>query len=103
MFFFVTEKVMKPTFYMMSSLVPKTENKKTLLNDSNFEVKGFSYKHVIIIIFSKNSFQILLYVNSVQEACTKCFAVHMLKFEILQTVRKNKTKSIKNLDLLINK
>ena len=24
-------------------------------------------------------------VNSVQEACTKCFAVHILKFEILQT------------------
>ena len=23
-------------------------------------------------------------VNSVQEACTKCFAVHILKFEILQ-------------------
>ena len=22
--------------------------------------------------------------NSVQEACTKCFAVHILKFEILQ-------------------
>ena len=25
-----------------------------------------------------------LEVNSVQEACTKCFAVHILKFEILQ-------------------
>ena len=24
-------------------------------------------------------------VNSVQEACSKCFAVHLLKFEILQT------------------
>ena len=24
-------------------------------------------------------------VNSVQEACIKCFAVHILKFEILQT------------------
>ena len=24
-------------------------------------------------------------VNSVQEACAKCFAVHLLKFEILQT------------------
>ena len=23
-------------------------------------------------------------VNSVQEACAKCFAVHLLKFEILQ-------------------
>ena len=25
-------------------------------------------------------------VNSVQEACTKCFAVHILKFEILQII-----------------
>ena len=30
-------------------------------------------------------------VNSVQEACAKCFAVHTLKFEILQTTWKNKT------------
>ena len=30
-------------------------------------------------------------VNSVQEACAKCFAVHILKFEILQ---KNDTKNI---------
>ena len=40
-------------------------------------------------------------VNSVQEACVKCFAVHILKFEILQTTWKNKTKNIKMLDLLM--
>ena len=40
-------------------------------------------------------------VNSVQEACAKYFVVHMLKFEILQTTWKNKTKSIKMLDLLM--
>ena len=34
-------------------------------------------------------------VNSVQEACTKCFVVHTLKFEILQTTLKNKTKTSK--------
>ena len=39
--------------------------------------------------------------NSVQEACAKCFAVHILKFEIFQTAWKNKTKSIKMLDLLM--
>ena len=39
--------------------------------------------------------------NSVQEACAKCFAVHILKFEILQTTWKNKTKNIKVLDLLM--
>ena len=33
-------------------------------------------------------------VNSVQEACTKCFAVHILKFEILQITR-NETKNIR--------
>ena len=38
-------------------------------------------------------------VNSVQEAFAKYFAVHLLKFEILQTTWKNKTKSIKLLDL----
>ena len=27
----------------------------------------------------------IIKVNSVQEACAKCFAVHILKFEILQT------------------
>ena len=42
-------------------------------------------------------------VNSVQEACAKCFAVHLLKFEILQTTRKNKTKNIKMLHLLVKK
>ena len=29
-------------------------------------------------------------VNSVQEACAKIFAVHIQKFEILQTIWKNK-------------
>ena len=45
--------------------------------------------HQKIILWSK--------VNSVQEACAKCFAVHLLKFEILQTTWKNKTKIIKML------
>ena len=37
---------------------------------------------------------ILFYkINSVQEACDKCFAVHILEFEILQT--KNETKNIR--------
>ena len=40
-------------------------------------------------------------VNSVQEACTKCFAVHILKFEILQTTWINETKDIKMLNLLV--
>ena len=34
-------------------------------------------------------------VNSVQEACTKCLAVHVLKFETSQTTWKNKTKILK--------
>ena len=38
-------------------------------------------------------------VNTVQEACAKCFAVHLLKFEILQTIRKNK--NLKMLNLLV--
>ena len=35
-------------------------------------------------------------VNSVQEACAKCFSVHLLKFEILQTKKRNKTKKHQN-------
>ena len=31
-------------------------------------------------------------VNSVHEACAKCFAVHLLKFEILQTTGKTRHK-----------
>ena len=44
---------------------------------------------------------VLYKVNSVQEACAKCFAVHLLKFEILQTTWRNKTKNIKMLNLLV--
>ena len=40
-------------------------------------------------------------INSVQEACAKCFVVHILKFEILQPTWKNKTKTSKKLDLLM--
>ena len=34
-------------------------------------------------------------VNSVQEACAKCFAVHILEYEILQINEKNETKNIR--------
>ena len=36
-----------------------------------------------LFMVSSKSF-VLFKVNSVQESCAKCFAVHMLKFEILQ-------------------
>ena len=37
-------------------------------------------------------------VNSVQEACARCFAVHILNFEILKiTWKKNETKNIRPL------
>ena len=39
-------------------------------------------------------------VNSVKEACAKCFTVHLLK-ETLQTTWKNKTKQIKMLNQLV--
>ena len=35
-------------------------------------------------LFEKDNRLSLLKVNSVQDACAKCFAVHILKFEILQ-------------------
>ena len=34
--------------------------------------------------------------NSVQEACAKCFAVHILKFEIFQTTWKKQNKKHQN-------
>ena len=34
-------------------------------------------------------------VNSVQEACAKCFVVHISKFEIMQIKWKNETKNIR--------
>ena len=40
-------------------------------------------------------------VNSVQEACVKCFAAHILKFEILQMMWKNETNNAKMIDLLV--
>ena len=40
-------------------------------------------------------------VNSIQEACAKCFAVHKLRFEILQTTWKNNTENIKTLEVLM--
>ena len=46
-----------------------------------------SYNIIYANIFGK--------VNSVQEACATCFAVHILKFEILQITWKNETKNIR--------
>ena len=43
--------------------------------------------------------QALYKVNSIQEPCN--FAVDILRFEIMQTTEKNKTKNIKMLDLLM--
>ena len=40
-------------------------------------------------------------VNSMQKACAKSLAVHLLKFEILQTTWNNKTKNISMLNVLV--
>ena len=42
-------------------------------------------------------------VNSVQEAWAKCFAVHLLKFEILQTTCKTKQKKHQNAKYICEK
>ena len=68
------------TFFFLHALTPDNE---------------LRFTRTITEIFS------LYKVNSVQEACTKCFAVHISKFEILQTTWKNKIKNIKMLDLLV--
>ena len=40
---------------------------------------------LLLILFLLSS-EVFCKVNSVQEACAICFAVHILKFEILQTI-----------------
>ena len=49
--------------------------------------------------------EIFVKVNSVQEACAKCFAVHILKFEILQITWKKWSKEYQTLSFqfFINK
>ena len=54
-------------------------------------------QRVLILLELRNKIIKCIKVNSVQEACAKCFAVHILKFEILQIIWKNKTKNIKML------
>ena len=44
-----------------------------------FRILLYFFKDLVVVEI-RNKF---LKVNSVQEACTKCFAVHILKFEIL--------------------
>ena len=47
----------------------------------------------------ENNLQDTIKVNSVKEACAKCFVVHILKFETLQITWKNQTKNIRPLVL----
>ena len=60
----------------------------------------FSASKINRIFFAKN-----IKVNSVKEACAKCFAVHILKFEILKTTWKKWNKEYQTLSfqLFINK
>ena len=51
-------------------------------------------------------FCLMLYlhkVNSVQEACAKCFLVHILKFVILQTTWKKQNKKHQNAKFIVEK
>ena len=76
--------------------------------ESNFKAlkpDNFAFYWIQIVRFDRwitqfcISFVFLVYVkvNSVQEACNKCFAVHILKFEILQITWKNEIKNIRPL------
>ena len=50
-----------------------------------------------VIIWCSFNYFIKSSVNSVQEACTKCFVIHTLKFEILQITWKKWKKEHQNL------
>ena len=60
-------------------------------------------KHGLKVYFkpSRKSNDFIYKVNSEQEACAKCFAVHLSKYEILQTTWKSKTNNIKLLNRLV--
>ena len=62
----------------------KVADRKTPSQGQQFKIKQ---KHAFLDHPNKHfvpSCQGYSKVNSVQEACAKCFAVHILKFEILQ-------------------
>ena len=46
--------------------------------------RGIYASSVKMLALSGKPMLLVSKVNSVQEACAKCFAVHILKFEILQ-------------------
>ena len=55
------------------------------------------YTYIILVILGPFSRGYCLKVNSVKEACAKCFSVHKLKFEILQITWKKWNKEHKTL------
>ena len=64
-----------------------------------FDLQHSSYCSLVSWVFLSSFYSTdskIAKVKSVQEACAKCFAVHLLKFEILQTTWKNKTKKHQN-------
>ena len=68
---------------------------KVFLGDSKpvrSQVDGFSIHLKVNLIGIK--------VNSVQEACAKFFAAHILKFDILPITNENETKNIRPLVLV---
>ena len=56
-----------------SEKVQKSDNAKILILTIFWKIDGDTIQG-----------RILIKVNSVEEACAKCFVVHILKFEILQ-------------------
>ena len=57
------------------------------LKTKDFSFQGWLQLRILFCLVSK--------VNSVQEACTKRFAVHILKFEISKSHERNETKNIR--------
>ena len=50
----------------------------------------FAVMEFMLTRLSMTSIEYIVKVNSVKDIFTKCFAVHILKFEILQTTSKTK-------------
>ena len=67
---------------MTSTEMRKTPDSPESYKSTNQNKSNILYIEIFFMFFQIN----LCYskVNSVQEACAKCFAIHILKFEILQ-------------------
>ena len=90
---FLVNPIKKPADFTYSV---RNKHSPTLINFLSFfqGLQPYSGLH-------RDYFSSISKVNSKQEACTKCFVVYLLNFEILEITWKNQKKTIKMQNLLV--